>query len=63
MTRRQSPAPNPVWSIVLIVVGALLLAGLLNVRGLPLWTQFAAVGILIIVAAVVWWVWRHSTRH
>jgi len=51
-----------VWSIVLIIVGALLLAGLLNVRGMPLWTQFATIGILIIVAAVVWWVWRRSTR-
>ncbi|MBD8019673.1 MULTISPECIES: FeoB-associated Cys-rich membrane protein [Brevibacterium] len=62
MTRRPSFVPNPVWSIVLIIVGALLLAGLLNVRGMPLWTQFATIGILIIVAAVVWWVWRRSTR-
>lgn len=34
----------------------------MNLGGLPLWVQFAVVGILIIIGAVVVYFWRSSAR-
>ena len=62
MAGHKPGTSNATWTIVLIIVGALIVAGLMNLGGLPLWAQFAVVGILIIIGAVVVYFWRSSTR-
>lgn len=55
MAPSTPPAKNSTWAIVHIIVGIVILAGLMNLSGMPLWSQFAGVGILVVVAAVVYY--------
>lgn len=60
MAGHKPGSSNLTWIIVFIIIGGGIVSGLMSLRGMPLWAQFATVGILIVIAAVVLWAWRRS---